>query len=207
MSLITDSAAYGDAAGDELNSIENLTGSGLNDQLWGDNGVNVLRGDERQRHPQGLRRRRHSRTAATATTDLYGMDGIDTLCGAEGNDTLNGGDGAGIMNGGLGNDEFIVDGAGDVVVEGSRRGLPTLVNASASCTLHGQRLGQTGGTDFDANWLRQRSAADRQQRPGQPGHRQRWRQHRSTAAAAKIHMTGHGRRRHLRRRHRRRRRG
>ena len=133
MSLITDSAAYGDAAGDELNSIENLTGSGLNDQLWGDNGVNVLRGDNGNDILKGYGGA-DTLYGGNHHDDLYGMDGVDILYGEEGNDTLNGGDGADIMNGGLGNDEFIVDDVNDVVVEGSFQGYDA-VYASTSWTL------------------------------------------------------------------------
>src|SRR5437868_4288508 len=44
VSLITDVANGGDATGDDLNSIENVTGSAQADTLIGDNGANVLRG-------------------------------------------------------------------------------------------------------------------------------------------------------------------
>ncbi|MFN4014604.1 MAG: hypothetical protein ACK4JB_04685 [Reyranella sp.] len=55
----------GDAAGDSFVSIENLTGSALNDTLRGDGGANTL----------------------------SGLDGNDTLEGRGGDDTLDGGDG------------------------------------------------------------------------------------------------------------------
>ena len=71
VSLITDSAAYGDAQGDTLDSIENLTGSRHADNLIGDNGANVLNG----------------------------LGGDDTLKGYGGADTLNGGDGNDISTG------------------------------------------------------------------------------------------------------------
>ena len=44
ISLYNDVAAYGDAEGDELNSIENVTGSAYDDDLWGNDGANVLQG-------------------------------------------------------------------------------------------------------------------------------------------------------------------
>src|SRR5262245_53482796 len=44
ISLITDTAAWGDAEGDDLNSIENVSGSAYADQLWGNDAVNVLQG-------------------------------------------------------------------------------------------------------------------------------------------------------------------
>ncbi|MGH6650867.1 MAG: hypothetical protein ACREB7_07000 [Sphingopyxis sp.] len=49
--------------------------------------------------------------------NLYGLAGNDTLIGLGGNDLLNGGVGADRMEGGTGDDYYIVDNAGDVVVE------------------------------------------------------------------------------------------
>ena len=46
-----------------------------------------------------------------------GLAGSDTLNGGAGNDTLDGGDGVDSLLGGLGNDTFVVDDAGDVVIE------------------------------------------------------------------------------------------
>ncbi len=45
INLLADTASGGHAAGDNLNSIENLVGSSQGDTLIGDNGANVLRGD------------------------------------------------------------------------------------------------------------------------------------------------------------------
>ena len=42
--LTTGSGFGGDAEGDYLDGIENLIGSSYKDQLWGDNGVNLLKG-------------------------------------------------------------------------------------------------------------------------------------------------------------------
>jgi Ca2+-binding RTX toxin-like protein len=66
------SAAGGDAAGDTLYDIENLTGSDYNDQLTGDFLSNSLRGE-------------------AGSDSLYGMDGADTLQGDEQGDILDGG--------------------------------------------------------------------------------------------------------------------
>jgi len=51
------------------------------------------------------------------TNLLAGLDGADTLVAGAGNDTVDGGLGADRMEGGLGADLYIVDEAGDVVVE------------------------------------------------------------------------------------------
>src|SRR5262245_62796738 len=44
VSLGTDVASWGDAEGDQLDGIENLSGSAYQDDLRGDDGVNVLQG-------------------------------------------------------------------------------------------------------------------------------------------------------------------
>lgn len=64
----------GDAEGDRLISIENLTGSSFADILVGSSGSNVLRG-------------------ANGNDQLSGLDGNDTLDGGFGSDTLDGGAG------------------------------------------------------------------------------------------------------------------
>ena len=96
VSLLTNSGSGGDAEGDTLSGIENLTGSAFADTLTGDSGANVLFG--------GL-----------ATDTLYGGDGDDTmdgdgnaadpLMGVEGgDDTLYGGGGNDRLYGNLGDD-------------------------------------------------------------------------------------------------------
>ena len=94
--LLHDVALGGDAEGDLLFGIENVTGSSHNDLLWGDNGTNVLKG-------------------MNGNDTLGGYAGEDTLDGGNGNDILDGGAGDDTMIGGLGNDTFIVDSVGDVV--------------------------------------------------------------------------------------------
>jgi Ca2+-binding RTX toxin-like protein len=69
---------------------------------------------------------------------VIGDDGDDTLWGDAGDDTLDGGAGSktlvGDQDGGLGNDTFIVNSTGDVVVEWPNEGNDTIV-ASVSFTL------------------------------------------------------------------------
>jgi serralysin len=86
--LLSPSANTGEAAGDTFSFIENLTGSGYNDDLRGDNLANTLRG-------------------ANGNDTLSGRGGNDTLYGDAGNDRLIGGAGADVMYGGAGSDTFV----------------------------------------------------------------------------------------------------
>ncbi len=90
--LSTGTASGGDAAGDTLTGIENLTGSAQADTLTGDGNANVL-------------------TGAAGADLLYGGGGADLLYGGDGNDTIYGGAGADEINAGAGAD--LVDGGAD----------------------------------------------------------------------------------------------
>jgi Ca2+-binding RTX toxin-like protein len=81
---------------------------------------------------------------------LLGLGGDDTLYGNSGNDTLDGGSGNDRMEGGVGNDTYVVDAAGDVVVEANNAG-DDLVQASISYTLGGnvERLTLTGSANLN----------------------------------------------------------
>jgi Ca2+-binding RTX toxin-like protein len=122
VSLITDSAGSGDAQGDTLDSIENLTGSNHYDTLIGDDGTNVL---------TGLR----------GNDTLKGYGGFDTLNGGDGDDFINGGASWDTMIGGLGNDTYIVDNYSDVVTEYGGQGTD-VVRTSTSYVL-------TSGADIE----------------------------------------------------------
>ena len=133
----------GDAEGDTLANIENLTGSNFDDTLEGNGGNNVLAGGlngavgdtvSYQNAAAGVTVSLAITTAQNtggAGTDtlsgfenltgsafndtLTGNSGANVLSGLAGNDTLNGGAGADTMIGGAGNDTYVVDNAGDVV--------------------------------------------------------------------------------------------
>jgi Ca2+-binding RTX toxin-like protein len=128
VSLRDDTAAGGDAEGDTLDGIENLSGSAYADILWGDNGDNVLSGFS------GRHLRNDGRDLIGDNDTLYGLEGADTLDGGTGADVLDGGEDADIMLGGSGNDAYFVDDAADVVTEYAGEGIDS-VNATISYTL------------------------------------------------------------------------
>ncbi len=95
-------AAYDVAPGvtvvDTLISIENLTGSTLDDSLKGDRNANLLDGGD-------------------GNDELVGRRGNDTVIGGAGNDTVRGGRGADQVIGGAG-DDILAGGRGADIIEG-----------------------------------------------------------------------------------------
>ncbi len=82
----------GDAEGDELISIENVTGSAFNDKISGDEFRNTLRGEN-------------------GNDDLFGGGHSDILYGGRDDDILNGGASSDDLYGQSGADTFLFDGA------------------------------------------------------------------------------------------------
>ncbi len=65
-------------------------------------------------------------TANNSGSTLYGQAGDDTLLGGEGNDRLDGGTGIDRMEGGAGDDIYVVENAGDSVIETADGGYDTI---------------------------------------------------------------------------------
>lgn len=134
VSLITDTASGGDATGDELNQIENLTGSNHNDNLIGNNADNVLVGNNGADMLKGWGGD-DTLLGGNGSDTLFGMDGADMLNGGSGHDVLDGGDGDDTMIGGTGNDSYYVDSELDVVTELAGQGNEVVYSSAYSYAL------------------------------------------------------------------------
>ncbi|WP_170181811.1 DUF4347 domain-containing protein [Phreatobacter stygius] len=115
-SLLLNMVTGGDATGDQLRSIESITGTAFSDQIFGSAGTNVLSGaggddyifgftgDDTLNGGAGQDRL----VGGSGTNILNGDDGNDQLFGYEGNDLINGGAGNDYLNGGTGRDTFVM---------------------------------------------------------------------------------------------------
>lgn len=95
---ITTAQSTGGAGRDRVSGFENLKGGSADDTLTGSDGVNVIWGE-------------------AGDDTIWGGGGPDELHGGVGNDILIGGTGADALDGGSGDDTYVVDDAGDTVLE------------------------------------------------------------------------------------------
>lgn len=137
-------------------NIENLTLTSPGRTGVGNNDANRIEGFTGAETLQGL----------DGDDELLGQAGDDQLDGGAGADRLDGGSGADIMTGGLGDDLYVVDDAGDVIVEGVGEGLDT-VEAATDFTLSDNienltmtAAGLVGQGNAGANTLNGSSGAD-----------------------------------------------
>ncbi|WUR13860.1 M10 family metallopeptidase C-terminal domain-containing protein [[Empedobacter] haloabium] len=108
-----------------------VTGNALANAMQGDGAANTLDG-------------------AAGDDILEGGAGTDHLLGGAGGDLLNGGRGADVLEGGTGDDVYIVDDAGDVVLELADGGNDRVITAQATWQLDGgiEQLRFTGTGAF-----------------------------------------------------------
>jgi Ca2+-binding RTX toxin-like protein len=144
VSLATGSASGGDAQGDALSNIENVTGSSFADTIEGNGGNNVLKGGSGNdtltyaHAASGVALNLSLATAqatggsATDTVNsfenltgsdfndsLTGTTSANVLTGGNGNDTIDGGAGADKLLGGNGGDQLIGGGGNDSLTGGA----------------------------------------------------------------------------------------
>ena len=150
-------ASGGDAQGDTLISIENLTGSGLNDTLEGNGGNNVLNGgagtDTVSYEHAGAAVTVSLATTAAQNTGGAGTDtlsGFENLMGSAFNDTLTGSTAANVLMGLAGNDTLNGGAGADTLIGGG--GNDTMNGGTDNDTfVFGPGFGADVINGFDAN--------------------------------------------------------
>jgi Ca2+-binding RTX toxin-like protein len=118
VNLLSDLAGHGDAEGDDLNSIENLTGSSHDDKLWGDDNVNVLKGEDGEDELKGFGGA-DKLYGGDHADELYGGNGVDVLHGENGDDYLAGGNDNDNLAGGYGADTLVGGAGADTLTGGA----------------------------------------------------------------------------------------
>ena len=119
----------------------NLYGNGFANRIFGNEGVNTLDGGGGD----------DSLVGNGGDDFLYGGAGIDTLNGGAGFDQMDGGIGADVMDGGLGDDWYLIDNAGDRIIERAGEGAADRLFSSVSYVLAAGVEVEILSTDFHTN--------------------------------------------------------
>ena len=138
----------GDAAGDKLKNIENLTGSAYGDTLTGDDNANTLTGGAGDDALTG-KGGNDVLYGSNGSDTLYGDAGKDTLYGGADNDTLLGGADADTLDGGKGLDTLYGGSGNDVFVFASGDGVDNVNDFAAGDRIDLQAFNLTGISDPD----------------------------------------------------------
>jgi trimeric autotransporter adhesin len=111
-----------------------LDGGDGNDVLTGGSGNDILQGGEGDDTLYGTDQSAPAGVPSGESDILFGGNGNDQLFGSDGSDILDGGGGNDTMQGGANDDTYMVDGAGDVVLENADGG-HDIVLSSATYSL------------------------------------------------------------------------
>lgn len=173
MNLATGTGSGGDATGDTLSGVENVTGSGLADQLTGDSGANLLSGGgggdvlvggagaDSLYGGSGTDTADYSASTAGVAVDLTAgtgsggdaqgdvLNSIEHLVGSSFGDTLTGNTGNNQLSGGAGNDLVIGSTGNDTLYGGTEA--DSLLGEAGNDSLSGGDGNDTlsGGTGSD----------------------------------------------------------
>ncbi len=131
---------------------DQLVGGGNDDLLFGGDGDDRLLGDGGSSTDPASEFDGNDYLDGGAGNDLlYGGGGTDSLVGGEGNDYLDGGAGADHLDGGSGDDRYVVDDAGDIVVEAADGGDDGIISSIGIVLPDNvERLTLTGAAATDA---------------------------------------------------------
>ena len=167
VNLLDGTASGGDAEGDTLTSIENLTGSAFDDTLIGDAGPNVLDGRasaDTLNGGTGADTASYTASDAAVTIDLSAgantgghaegdtLTGIEYLLGSRYADVLAGDAGPNRLDGGAGNDRLTGGAGADTLVGGTGLDTASYAASAAAVTVNLSDGTATGG-DADGDTL------------------------------------------------------